>query len=207
MSTFAIDCPRQNIATTGVVGTVMEWIDTPEGRRQSETQARDENTGMPLWTVEIIYRSESFGREYTVTAAVTVGALERPEPAAFSPISFEGLTVTVRVNKAGAMVERWQAEGIKADGTKPTTSAELVDGFVERVRWRLEGGSVMTAVSVCVVLALVMLLLMRGNGLGPGSALVAIVFGLTLAATPAGPALQDVLGATGDWLWANGRAL
>jgi len=65
----------------------------------------------------------------------------------------------------------------------------------------------MTAVSVALVLAGVMALLMKGSGLGPGSAFVCVLFGLVLAATPAGPALQDVMAATGDWMWQNGRAL
>jgi hypothetical protein len=65
----------------------------------------------------------------------------------------------------------------------------------------------MTAVSVCVVLGLVMALLMKGNGLGPGSAVVAVIFGLTLAATPAGPAINGGLDAMGGWLWSNGTRL
>lgn len=62
-------------------------------------------------------------------------------------------------------------------------------------------------VSVALVLAALMALLMKGNGLGPGSALVCVLFGLVLAATPAGPALQNVMAATGDWMWQNGRSL
>lgn len=65
----------------------------------------------------------------------------------------------------------------------------------------------MTAVSVCLVLGLLMVLLMRGRGLGPGSAFVSVLFGLVLAATPAGPALQHAMDAAGHWLWTNGRSL
>ena len=64
-----------------------------------------------------------------------------------------------------------------------------------------------TSVSVCLVLAALIALLMKGKGLGPGSALVCVLFGLVLATTPAGPAIDSALDATGGWLWANGRSL
>lgn len=126
MSSYAIDANRQELIATGIVGAVMEWIDTPEGRRQSDMQARDENTGMPLWSVEVVYRSESFGREYSVTAGVTVGAVERPNPPAYSAVQFEGLRVDARVNKAGGLSERWSAEAIReksATGSGSTKAA------------------------------------------------------------------------------------
>lgn len=65
----------------------------------------------------------------------------------------------------------------------------------------------MTAVSVALVLALVLLLLMKGNGLSPFPAVVAVIFGLVLSATPAGPAINGALDATGGWIWSNGRTL
>ena len=81
MSTYAIDSVRQAMVATGIVQPVFEWIETPEGRRRpSEVQDRDEDTGMPLWQVEVSYRTESFGRETTVNAMVTVGAPEQPTP-------------------------------------------------------------------------------------------------------------------------------
>lgn len=113
MSSYAIDGNRQELIATGIVGPIMEWSDTPDGRRQSDLQARDENTGMPLWSVEVVYRSESFGREYSVTAGVTVGAVERPHPPAYSQVQFDGLRVDARVNKAGGLSERWSAEAIR----------------------------------------------------------------------------------------------
>ena len=65
----------------------------------------------------------------------------------------------------------------------------------------------MTAVSVCVVLGLVMLLLLRGRGLSLFSALVAVTFGLVLGTTPAGPTIDRALDATGALIWENGRGL
>lgn len=114
MSTYAIDSSRQAMVATGIVQPVFEWMETPEGkRRPSEIQARDENTGMPLWSVEVSYRSEAFGREHTINATVTVGAQEQPRPAAFSHITFDLLRVDVRLNRAGGFTEYWSAESVK----------------------------------------------------------------------------------------------
>lgn len=64
----------------------------------------------------------------------------------------------------------------------------------------------MTAVSVCVVLGLVLLLL-RGRGLSLFSAAVAVIFGIVLGTTPAGPTIDRALDATGALIWENGRGL
>lgn len=130
MSTYAVDSERQEMVVTGIVEPVFEWMETPEGkRRPSEVQARDENTGMPLWLVEVSYRAQSFGREHTVTAMVTVGGQERPRPAAFSQITFDVLRVDVRTNKAGGFTEYWSAESVKnytperKQGSEPKAAA------------------------------------------------------------------------------------
>lgn len=65
----------------------------------------------------------------------------------------------------------------------------------------------MTAISVCVVIGVVLLLLMRGQGLRPIPMVVAIVFGLVLASTPAGPSISRALDSTGHWIWQHGRQL
>ncbi|NYI99583.1 hypothetical protein HNR19_000282 [Nocardioides thalensis] len=114
MSTYAIDSDRQTMVATGIVSPVFEWIETPDGkRRPGEIQARDEDTGMPLWNVEVSFRVSMFGRESTVNANVGVGAVEKPEPAMYSPIVFDGLVVSVRLNKNGGFTEYWSADGVK----------------------------------------------------------------------------------------------
>lgn len=113
MPNYAIESMRQAMTATGIVEPVMDWEETPEGkRRPSKTQSRDEKTGMLMWGVEVLYISESFGRKSTVTAKVTVGHEEEPKVAPLSPIGFTGLRVEVRTNKAGAFVEYWSAEGL-----------------------------------------------------------------------------------------------
>jgi hypothetical protein len=106
------------MTATGIVEAVNEWEETADGRRRpSDRQARNEETGMPLWGVEVIYVQTSFGRKSTVTAKVTVDAVEEPKPAPLTPVAFEGLRVEVRTNKAGALIESWTAERL-AEGPR-----------------------------------------------------------------------------------------
>ncbi|SDU47568.1 hypothetical protein [Jiangella alkaliphila] len=122
MATYAVDSKRQRMTATGVVNAVHEWEDTAEGRRQSERQALDEETRMPLWGVEVIYRTVSFGNELSARAQVIVPAPLKPEIAEFSSIEFGDLVASPRATKAGQLVESWRAGGI-ASHTPPRKDA------------------------------------------------------------------------------------
>ena len=65
----------------------------------------------------------------------------------------------------------------------------------------------MSTVAVAVVLAALLGLLLRTNQLRLGSALVAVVFGLVLGSTPAGPVIDQGLAESGTWLWGQVRSL
>ena len=80
---------------------------------------------MPLWGVEVLYTQTSFGRESSVTAKVTVGALEQPSPARLRPIGFVGLRVEARANKAGGFVEVWSAESLMEAGKAGDKSVDV----------------------------------------------------------------------------------
>lgn len=128
MPEFAVDSSRQAMVATGVVSAAQKWVEGADGKRmRSDDQARDEATGMPLWEVEIVRQVESFGRLSTVTAKIQVQSQEEPRPRVFTPITFEGLVVSVRVNKAGALVEYWSAESVK-DLTPTAGSASSSSG-------------------------------------------------------------------------------
>lgn len=123
MGNYAVDSMRQPMNATGIVEMVREWEETPEGkRRPSDKQARNENTGIPLWEVEVLYIQTSFGRRSTVTARVTIEAEEEPKPSPMTPIAFTGLRVEVRVNKAGGWVEYWSADSIVEPQTAASSS-------------------------------------------------------------------------------------
>jgi hypothetical protein len=119
MPSYAVESARQAMTVTGIVAPVFEWVDRPEGgRRQSDKQARNEATGMPLWEVEVLHLQSSFGRLSTATAKVVVDAQEQPVLAPLTPIGFNGLRVEVRVNKAGAWSEYWSADSV-LEAAKP----------------------------------------------------------------------------------------
>lgn len=125
MPNYAVDSTRQPMTATGIVEPVMEWDETPEGRRRpSDRQARNENTGMPLWAVEVLYIQTAFGRKSTVAAKVSVGAPDEPKPAPLTPIGFDGLLAEVRVNKAGGFVEFWTAELLLEPARQASKPAE-----------------------------------------------------------------------------------
>lgn len=65
----------------------------------------------------------------------------------------------------------------------------------------------MSVIAAAALLLAVLLLLLRTHQLGIGAAIVAIMFGLVLGATPAGPAVNQALTAGGTWLWAKVTSL
>jgi hypothetical protein len=115
MTAYAVDSRRQAMRATGIVEEVREWEEAEGRRRPSERQARDEATGMPLWSVEVIYKQSAWGRESSTTGRVVVGSPHRPVLAEFAPVSFSGLRVEVRPNKAGGLSESWSAESLADD--------------------------------------------------------------------------------------------
>ena len=121
MTAYAIDSKRQAMRSTGIVEEVFEWVEVDGKRRPSEVQARDEDSGMPLWSVEVIYKQQSWGRVSSVTNRVSVGMPQRPVLGEFDAVEFVDLRAEVRVNQAGGLVESWTADRI-ADG-KPAAQA------------------------------------------------------------------------------------
>ena len=114
MAMYAVDSKRQQMMATGNVTPVNEWMDTPNGRRQSDEQARDADTGMLLWEVEVLYQSVSFGKAVTVTAPVQVGADAAPVKP-FTPVEFVSLVCSANVAKGGGLRESWRAERLADD--------------------------------------------------------------------------------------------
>lgn len=125
MAAYAVDSKRQQMRATGIVNEVRDWIDGPDGRRRPGTsQAHDENTGMPLWDLEVLYRQVSFGRESMVTGSVRVGSVDRPRVTEFGPVGFVNLSVEVRINRAGGLVESWRADGLDEKATASSRSQD-----------------------------------------------------------------------------------
>ncbi|MGL5825093.1 MAG: hypothetical protein ACRCYU_09805 [Nocardioides sp.] len=123
MPSYVVDSQKQAMTATGIVEMAREWEEGVDGRRRpSETQARNEHTGMPQWTVEVIYVQTTYGRKATATAKVTVDSIDEPKPSPLTPITFGGLVVEVRVTKAGSLIESWSAESVDT-GARPAARA------------------------------------------------------------------------------------
>ena len=85
-----------------------------------------------------------------------------------------------------------------------TETPDIVPGQVSCVTGRWPD---MSVVAVAVFLAALVGLLLKTNQLGPCSAVVCVVLGLVIAATPAGPTITGALNQTGSWAWAQVRSL
>ncbi|WP_258725182.1 hypothetical protein [Cellulomonas sp. NS3] len=59
----------------------------------------------------------------------------------------------------------------------------------------------MSVVTVAVLLGIIVVLLMRSRQVRAEIAVVCILFGLVLGATPAGPAVRQFLEFIGEWIW------
>lgn len=92
MATLPIDCTRFAMIATGKVSAVSEWSDgKPTGQ-----QARDTNTGMPLWNVDVLVDDDE---ARSTVASVVIGELTEPRVQKLRPIAFVGLTANVYVNR------------------------------------------------------------------------------------------------------------
>jgi len=65
----------------------------------------------------------------------------------------------------------------------------------------------MSVAVTAVLLALAVVALIRAHKVQFGAALVCVVFGLVLGATPAGPAVNSALSDVGGWVWSQVTSL
>jgi hypothetical protein len=102
---------RLGVVAAGLVEPVIPWVDGPEGKRRPGTeQERDAETGHPLWSVHVMIVG---GNERPTVAAVRVPSPTCPETTALSPVVFERLNATARVNRTtGQLAVYWDAAGV-----------------------------------------------------------------------------------------------
>lgn len=106
-----VDGARMTLVSTGKVHAVPVWAD---GRMVEGQQERDPNTGMPLWSVDVIPDNDEATR--SEAWSVRVPGLSAPVVAKWQPVQFEGLVVAVRNNKAGGLTSYFSASGVAAPG-------------------------------------------------------------------------------------------
>lgn len=107
------------------VSEVTELPDFDRSTKDQKVQAFDEDTGMPLWTVDVLDadpEARKADRQFSVRIAAKVQPV-LPSAVAdlpFRPVEFEGLTATPYVSENGAGRARlawsFRASGVRAPG-------------------------------------------------------------------------------------------
>lgn len=109
MPSFPIDQDRAVLVSAGSVEPVAEWVDTPDGRRPSGDQVRNDQN-IPLWTVYCLV----MGGDRPELVGVRVPSPTIPEPAPMEVVHFERPTVLVKLTRNGTLGQYWAAEGVAA---------------------------------------------------------------------------------------------
>jgi hypothetical protein len=65
----------------------------------------------------------------------------------------------------------------------------------------------MSTTAVAVILAVLVAFMIKSRWVRASGALVCVLFGLVLSASPAGPPVGSVVGDVGDWTWTTLREM
>lgn len=113
-----VDSTRFAAMFSGNVTPAREWTERPDGSRtRSDVQATNDS-GVPMWEVEIVYSDIVYGQAKTESAQVLVPSQTEPKPAAFTPAAFQGLTVNAYGTKTGMRLN-FSADGLAAAKPAP----------------------------------------------------------------------------------------
>lgn len=107
-----VDTIRFQPVATGNISPIPVWKEVKGGTNERTDVQASNDSGIPLWSVEILRDTESFGQKKMVPTSVTVPSATLPEIPLLTAIKFEGLEVDFFVSK-GQIRERWQAESIR----------------------------------------------------------------------------------------------
>ena len=101
---FEVECGLVFPHGVGVVGAVTPLADFKASTRENRVQARDKETGLLLWTVDVVdFDPEARERTFKVKIAAAVQPVP-PEAVAgtpLRPVVLEGLTVTPCLKDVG----------------------------------------------------------------------------------------------------------
>jgi len=114
-----------------LVSEVTPMIDFDKSSGENRVQARDRDTGLPMWQVEVLDGDPAAPKR---SRTVTVKFAAQTQPSAptnssgtpFTPVIFEGLTALAYVEKAGdfsRIAWSFRAAGMAAPGKSSAASA------------------------------------------------------------------------------------
>ena len=107
----------------GVVGAVSPLVDFDASTKDRKIQARDRETGLPVWTVDVMdFDPEARDRTFKVKFATPVQPVppEALEGLPVRPVILEGVTVTPYIKEVGQGISKvaysLRATGMRAPG-------------------------------------------------------------------------------------------
>jgi hypothetical protein len=125
---FKVDCGEVFPFGAGLIGAVKPLSDFDASTKERPVQARDKDSGLPLWTVDCMdFDPEARERTFKVKVAAAVQPVppEAVSGAPVRPVVLEGLTVTPYI-KDGARPKigySLRATGLAAPGRQARSSS------------------------------------------------------------------------------------
>ena len=125
---FKVDCGELSPHGLGVVSEVEPLADFDKSSKDNRVQARDKDTGLPLWSVEVLdfdpqARDKTF--KVKIAAAVQPVPPEAVAGAPVRPVVLEGLTVTPYVKEGSRprIAYSLRCTGLAAPGRRAESKA------------------------------------------------------------------------------------
>jgi len=117
-----VDTTRIQFIGTGKCAERAEYAELSDGqRRRTGQQAKDKDSGMPLWVVDVLVDDDEADR--AEIAGVKVAAWEEPKTTKWQPVRFVGLVATPYVDQGTNRVKlSFAAQGIETAAVKAVAS-------------------------------------------------------------------------------------
>lgn len=100
------------LVAAGQPDPLLKWTEKDGRRTQTDEPERDEQTGDPLWTCYLMPTTA----ERPEVIQVRVPAKQQPVLGQFSAVAVDNLTVNVRVDKGGKLIQYWAASDVRDAG-------------------------------------------------------------------------------------------
>jgi len=115
---FKVDCREVFPYGVGIVGAVAPMADFDRSTRENRVQARDKDTGLPVWVVDVMdFDPDARDRTFKVKIAAEVQPVppDAIDGAPVRPVQLDGLTVMPYQKEVGN--GRWRmAYSLRASG-------------------------------------------------------------------------------------------
>lgn len=114
MPALPIDASKITLVATGKIRAVRTYAEMADGSRRAVPDSQEKSdSGLPLWTVDVLIDDEESDRAEPV--GVKVASKEEPKPAKYQPVLFEGLRAMPYVDRRTNRVAlSFRADGIAA---------------------------------------------------------------------------------------------